>query len=205
MNTIRLRHTIAQHLGKVLTPELAADIEVAAYPDAGDDYAGRFAPVVHGGYTIAVERMAGILPELHALHLRHWRETERHRHGIPMDPDYGSMLEAEADGRLLQFTARSADGALAGNLRMFIRVSRHTCTRYAEEDTLFMAPEHRGGLTVLALMRYAEHVLLQLGVREIRANSKLVNRADVLMRRMGYEPVATQFVKFFEGGAANVQ
>jgi hypothetical protein len=49
----------------------------------------------------------------------------------------------------------------------------------------------------MALMRFAEQSLLALGIREIRVNSKLVNRADVLMRRLGYEPVALEFVKIF--------
>jgi hypothetical protein len=50
----------------------------------------------------------------------------------------------------------------------------------------------------LRLMRYAEKCLRVIGVREISANSKLVNKADVLMRRMGYTAVATEFTKVFE-------
>ena len=36
---------------------------------------------------------------------------------------------------------------------------------------------------------------VQIGVREIEANSKLINGADVLMRRRKFTPVAIQFHK----------
>ena len=74
----------------------------------------------------------------------------------------------------------------------------HTGTVFAQEDTLFIVPEHRGGFLAVHLLRYVEQVLVGcLGVREIRADSKLVNNAGVLMRRLGYTPTAQQFVKVF--------
>jgi hypothetical protein len=63
---------------------------------------------------------------------------------------------------------------------------------------MFLLPEHRGSFAALALIRFAEQSLRAIGIREIRVNSKLVNRADVLMLRMGYGAVALEFVKFFE-------
>lgn len=198
----QLRQAIGQHLGKVLTPEAAASIEVAARtaPDESIDPA-RFAPLVVGDYTIAAERFSAILhPELHYLHRLHWSETEKHRHGIALNPDYPAMLARERAGRLVQFTVRHR-GELVGNCRMYLGLSLHSQTLFADEDTLFLVPEHRGSFLVIHLLRYVERCLIDLGAREIRANSKLVNRADVLMRRLGYRAVATQFVKIIEGGA----
>ena len=90
------------------------------------------------------------------------------------------------------------NGELVGNMRMYLYISIHTQTRFASEDTIFITLGHRGGMTVIALMRFAERCLLALGIREIRGNSKLVNNADVLMRRLDYTPVAIEFVKFFK-------
>lgn len=183
----------------VLTPELAASIEVAAHiePDNSIDPA-RFKPHQHGQYTFAVERMRDIMAEIELQHLAHWGETEKHRHGLPFAPLYDEILADEHRGLRLQFTVRDALGALAGNLAMYLGRSRHTGTVFAREDTLYFAPEHRGGMTVVAFLRYAEPVLRELGAREIRVDSKLVNRADVLMRRLGYSSVSMQFVKTFE-------
>lgn len=193
------RHTLAAKLGKVLLPEDAAEIERAFFfqPDKSHDPA-KFGWLERGDYTIQAERFSSIVDEMHELHLAHWSETEKHRHGLAMNPDYDAFIARERAGRLIQFTMRDRGGRLVGNLRMFIGTSLHTQTPYASEDTLFIRPEHRGGFAVMALIRFAEASLRSIGIREIRVNSKLVNKADVLMRRMGYQPVALEFVKFFD-------
>jgi len=193
-----LRQAIGAHLGQVLTPDVAAGIlaEALAAPDLSIDPL-QFGMLFKGGLLFRAERMRDVLAELHPLHQAHWLETEKHRHGLPLAPDYDAMLADERAGRLVQFTARDERHELVGNLRMYLGVSRHSGTKFATEDTLYLAPKARGGFTALALMRFAERALLSIGVREIRADSKLVNNAGALMRRMGYEPVATQYVKIF--------
>ena len=197
-NITPLRKTIASYLGQVLTPEIAAEIEasVALVPDESID-PEQFGVLSYAGYAIKAERFKDIQDELHVLHKLHWQETEKHRHGLEMDPDYAEFCRRERAGGLLQFTLRNGN-ELVGNMRMYLSTSIHTQTRYASEDTIFIKPEHRGGFAAMAMMRFAEKCLLSLGIREIRGNSKLVNHADVLMRRRGYTPVATEFVKFFK-------
>lgn len=197
-NTSPLRKTIGSYLGQVLTPEIAAEIEssVAQVPDESLD-PEQFGALSYSGYVIRVERFMDIQDELHVLHKLHWLETEKHRHGLEMNPDYAAFCRRERAGGLIQFTLRDGD-ELVGNMRMYLATSIHTQTRYASEDTIFIKQEHRGGFAAVALMRFAEQCLLSIGIREIRGNSKLVNNADVLMRRLGYTPVATEFVKFFK-------
>ena len=181
----------------VLTPEMAVQIELSAFDCLDSSFhPALFGSVEHEGFTIAVERMRDILPELHILHQAHWRETEAYRHGLRMNPDYEAMLADEKGGRLIQFTVRR-HSSLVGNLRMYVLMSRHTQTLKAVEDTLYLAPQARGGMLAVKLMRFAEDSLRSIGVREIEVNSKLVNKADVLMRRLKYPAVATQFTKVF--------
>jgi hypothetical protein len=197
----RFRMAMAQHLGKPLTPEVAAAIEAAVFhvPDQAID-TGRFAPLQHGDFTIRAESFRAVLEELKPLHAAHWLETERYRHGLALNPDYEAMALRERLGRLLQLTVRR-EAHVVGHLRLFTGLSLHTQTVVADEDTLYIAPAHRGGFMVMALLRYAEAALVALhpGGLEIRTNSKVVNRADVLMRRMGYQHFANQFVKFIGG------
>lgn len=193
----RFRTAVAAHLGEPLTPEVAAAIELACRDTPSPIDLQQFDPVRAGAAVIHVERFAEIVDELHALHQAHWLETERHRHQLPLAPNYDAMAARERRGHLLQVTARVA-GELVGHVRMYLGLSLHSQTLWAEEDTLYVAPAHRGALLGLRLLRYTEDALRRLGVREINANSKLVNNADVLMRRMGYTPVATQFVKFLD-------
>ena len=196
-NITPLRKTLGGFLGQVLTPEMAAEIELAVelVPDNYIDLA-QFGELQHGKYIIRAERFADIQDELHALHQLHWLETEKHRHGLAMNPDYAVMLADERAGKLIQFTVRK-DEELIGHCRMYLSVSRHTQTKFATEDTLFFKPENRGGFTAIVFMRWIERELLKLGIREIRVNSKTINRADVLMRRLGYQEVSIEFVKVF--------
>lgn len=198
MTTSAIRQALVEHLGQVLTPDVAMALEMAAVAPADraiDPTA--FGRHQHGEYTIAAEHFDSVLPELHALHEVHWLETEAHRHGLALRPDYAGMSALARNGRCIQFTVRHAE-QLVGNLRVYLGTSLHTQTTYASEDTLFISPEHRGGFLVFALIRFAENALRALGVAEFRVNSKLVNNADVLMRRLRYQPVALQFVKFFK-------
>ncbi|MCH8180267.1 MAG: hypothetical protein IIA02_10855 [Proteobacteria bacterium] len=195
-----LRLALSHFMGQQLTPELASRVEFIAC--GGEDLSpdpAQFAPLVLGEHLVQVERMADTLDELHALHVEHWQETEKHRHGLALAPDYPAMLAMERAGRVMQFTARAlADGSMVGQCRMYLSTSLHTRTLFAQEDTLYLRPAHRGGFLAVHLLRYVERVLVDaIGVREIRADSKLVNNASVLMRRLGYTPTAQQFVKVF--------
>lgn len=195
-----LRQALGAHLGQVLTPEIAAAIELAVSAPADESFEpARFGRVTHGDYTIQAERFSDVLDDLHELHVLHWAETEKHRAGLPMRPDYLAAMAQERAGRMLQFTVRHlSTGELVGNLRMYLAQSLHTQTAFAKEDVLYLKPEHRGGFTVMALIRFAESALRSIGIPEIRIHSKLVNNADVLMRRMKYQPVALEFVKVFK-------
>lgn len=193
-----IRALLASHVGQPLTADLCQRIDAAARAEVDRSIdLSQFRPQTAAGATLQVERFEDLLEELTPLHRAHWQETEKHRHGLALAPNYALLMSRERSGGLLQFTARR-DGELIGHVRMYLGKSTHTSTLYAEEDTLFILPAHRGGTLVLSLMRYAERCLRDVGVREIRADSKLVNRADVLMRRLGYTPVALKFHKFFE-------
>lgn len=198
----RFRMAMAKHLGRQLSPEAAAQIEAEVFhrPDESIDPA-RFEPQPFGDYRIHIESMRKILPELLPLHAAHWQETERHRHQQALNPDYELMMAMERMGRLVQFTIRHVPtGALVGHLRMYLGTSMHTQTPVSDEDSLFLEPQHRGGFLSMALLSYAERVLHQLqGPHEINADTKLLNRVDVLMKRRGFVPYATKFVKFTGG------
>jgi hypothetical protein len=200
VTTPSIRKVLSANIGKALTPELACEIELAAVDGGQAINPASFGEVERQGYEIRAERFADIVQELHPLHQAHWLETEKYRHGLKLNPDYQRYAAIEAAGGMVQFTVRKA-GALVGNMRMFVSNSLHTQTPVATEDTIFLLPEHRGGFLVMALLRFAEQALTSIGITEIRSNSKLVNRADVLLRRMGYEPFGIQMVKFYEGAS----
>jgi hypothetical protein len=202
MDRLAFRHAIAAHIGETLTPRLCAQIEAkVSIPPARYIELTQFDPEVVGEYVIRVERFADVLPELHRLHEAHFAETEKHRAGLELKPDYDGMAQADRGGRLLQFTVRHA-GTLVGNLRMYVGRSAHTDNLIACEDTLYIWPAHRIGMLGSRLIAYAEKCLLVLApVVEVEADSKLINGADVLLRRRRYEAVATKFHKILRRAA----
>lgn len=154
-----------------------------------------FDVVEHDGYVFRAERLRDIVAELHPLHEAQWQETEGYRHALRLNPDYDAGLLAERNGTLVQFVIRK-DDELAGHMRMYVQRSVHTSTRFAQEDTIYLKPEHRTKLLGLAFVRYIERqVVERLGIREIRFDTKHTNRADAILRRLRYEPVATRWVK----------
>lgn len=195
-----LRDALHAHFGAVLTPDLAVQIEFDAHDRAERGIApARFAPRMYRNLVFRVESLRAILPELEPLHAAHFEETEKHLAGFELKPDYAYMAERERMGTLVQFTARDEPGKLVGNLRMYLSTSLHTGSLFAEEDTFYLAPEVRKGFAALSMLRYAEDMLTgALGVREVRASTKIVNAASKLMDYRGYAHVANQYIKTFK-------
>lgn len=185
---------LAKYAGQELTRAIAVELVNEMFPDL--TYSPeRFGTGAYKGYTFQAERMADVQPELHPLHQAHYDETEAYRAGIAMMPNYEGMKERERAGRLIQFTARAPDGALAGHMRVYISPSEHTDTLIATEDTFYFAPAHRGGFTAARLWQFVECSVAAIGVREIYFDSKLVNKADAMARYLKYTPIATKFAK----------
>lgn len=189
---------MAQRMGQTITKDTALEILRDLFPDRS--WAPeRFGVSEYEGYLIQCEVLATVIPELHALHDAHYAETEKYRAGIPMDPDYEGMKEAEHAGRLIQFTARLKEtGQLVGNMRVRLYTSSHTQTLVCKEDTLYLLPEHRGGFLAVRLWQFVEAAVVNVvGAREVRFTSKTANKADKMALYMKYEPVGTEFVKTF--------
>lgn len=195
-----LASVLASRIGEVLTPELAIDIARTIGQSLKIELkCENFAPSDYGDFVFSHEKMRDILPELHVLHEAHYRETEVHRAGIALNPNYDDFVEIEERGGLLQFTARKkASGELVGNMRVYLHESMHTKTLVCTEDTFFVLPDYRGGFMAVRLWQYVERCCIEAGAREIYFDSKTINRADAMARYLNYKPVATKFVKVID-------
>ncbi|HET7060547.1 MAG TPA: GNAT family N-acetyltransferase [Nitrosospira sp.] len=188
------------NLGAVLSAELAADICMAASAvprlipaEAIDGLRSR----EHDGFAFGVERIEDIAAEMKPLHRAHWNETESHRHGLELNPDYEAFTRYERSGRYLLFTLRK-DGRLLGNCAIYLDRSAHTQTLIATEDTLYLLPEARRGRVARRFVAYVEDALRELGVREIHITVKTVNRAGRFLQMLGYRHVENGLMKILE-------
>ena len=194
-----LRIALSANLGQVLTPEVAAEIEMAArYVEDKSHDPAKFGQKEYKGMVFQVERLCDIIPEIHPLHEAHFEETEKHRLGFGLHMDYDLLCGYERNGTLVQFTCRDVEtGRLVGNIRMFVQTSIHTGTLYASEDTYYVLPEFRKGFAALRFWQFMEDALKAIGVREIRTDSKVVNKVHKLNEYCGYKHVANKYVKVF--------
>lgn len=152
--------------------------------------------VTSGSYTFQPERLASTVQEVFPLHEAHWYETEAYRHGLPFNPDYEWAMTQEARGEYLLLTMRH-NGELVGNYGLAFNRSHHTQTIVAQEDTMFIAHEHRRGRNFLRFTQYGEEAAKTYCARELRLTTKLSNKVGDMLPRMGYEHVANQFTKVF--------
>lgn len=196
MSLEAFRTALASKLGQIVTPELAAWLEANAFDRIDHSFdPGLFPAAQYRGLTFHVERLADIEAEIHPLHQAHWEETEKHRHGHAMAPDYAAFKADERAGRLIQFTARDADGKLVGNIRMYVYTSRHDQTLECKEDTFFLLPQYRQGFTAIRFWQYMESCMRSIGVHDVYTDSKVVNQVGRLNEYLGYAHIANVFHK----------
>jgi hypothetical protein len=196
---------LAANMGDMLSPELAADICVAA------ECLDRVVPMENitlirpekcGDFVFSRERIEDIAEEIKLLHRAHWDETEEHRHGLPFDPDYATFARYERAGRYVLFTVRK-ENRLCGNCAMYLDRSTHTQTVLATEDTLYLLPPARTGRVARRFVGYVEKAMRLLGASEIHITVKTVNKAGRFLRMLGYSHVEDGLIKILE--TENVQ
>jgi GNAT superfamily N-acetyltransferase len=196
---------LAANMGDMLSPELAADICVAA------ECLDRVVPMENitlippekcGDFVFSRERIEDIAEEIKLLHRAHWDETEEHRHGLPFDPDYATFARYERAGRYVLFTVRK-ENRLCGNCAMYLDRSTHTQTVLATEDTLYLLPLARTGRVARRFVGYVEKAMRLLGASEIHITVKTVNKAGRFLRMLGYSHVEDGLIKILE--TENVQ
>jgi GNAT superfamily N-acetyltransferase len=188
------------NMGLQLTWDLAADIYVAAgrietLVNTSD--IEQVKPLSYEDMVFARERMEDVVGEMKLLHQAHWNETEAHRHGLALNPDYEIFIRYERAGRYVLFTLRN-DGRLQGNCALYLDKSTHTQTLIATEDTLYLLPEARKRRAARQFIKYCETALKSLGVKEINVSVKTVNKAGRFFRMLGYRHVENGLSKILE-------
>jgi GNAT superfamily N-acetyltransferase len=188
------------NMGLQLTWDLAADIYVAAgrietLVNSSD--IEQVKPLFYEEMVFARERMEDVVSEMKLLHQAHWNETEAHRQGLALNPDYEIFIRYERAGRYVLFTLRN-DGRLQGNCALYLDKSTHTQTLIATEDTLYLLPEARKRQAARQFIKYCENALKSLGVKEINVSVKTVNKAGQFFRMLGYRHVENGLSKILE-------
>lgn len=152
------------------------------------------------GYLFATEMLPDIYLEMEPLARAHYQEYADRLESVgvivsPYNPRLDEYFKAARAGYLKTFTAR-LDGELCGYANVYLTSDMHNRDFIAQEDVLYVAQKHRGGLG-RKLVSYGIDELRKLGVKRLSVSAVTDVRVAVLWRRMGFKDVAAQMVFIF--------
>lgn len=138
-------------------------------------------------FTVAAEPLtAEAIADLMPLLERNDAETGAPVGGT-LEPCAAFYVQAWRDGLYAWHVGRDADGAVVGYCGCFVAPNAHYGMRLeAQQDALFLAPEHRGGMAGARLIRQSDALLREAGVEVIYRQSSPKRDIGPLLRRLGY-------------------
>lgn len=134
----------------------------------------------------AKEFLCDVISEVQPMLELHYQELTHHKDVIKLDPDWDRYAAMEHAGGFHIFTARD-DEQLIGYSAFFLTPHihyRHTVV--AQNDVLYLHPDHRNGMTGIRLIKNSEREMKALGADKIVWHCKYSNDLQQILQRLGY-------------------
>jgi len=153
-------------------------------------------------YRFAEERGWENLPELFPLYAQHYREMrerlERDGMTVPeFNPRIDAYVRAWQAGELLNYTVRTEVGDAVGYSNVYLALDMHNSTPIAQEDTIFVVPEHRNGVG-RKLVKFILADLQKRGIQRVHVTAMTDLRVGKIWQRMGFKHTAEAMTYFFD-------
>lgn len=153
-----------------------------------------------GEYTVTTEILPNVYSELEPLYRAHYAQmaSRLKEQGIvvaPYKPRLDEYFKAAKGGWFLTFVLRHS-GKPVGYANMYVTSDMHNGETIAQEDVLFVVPEHRNGAWKL-LYKHGMEVLRQRGCKRLSVSALTDLRVAKLWKRMGFKEVAVQMTYTF--------
>lgn len=113
----------------------------------------------------------------------------------PYKPRYDEYEKANVGGWLLVFVLRD-DGKACGYSNVYVTNDMHNGELIAQEDTVYVAKEHRNGIGKTLVKTVLEE-LRSRGVKRLTVAALTDLRVAKIWSRMGFKEVATQMAYTF--------
>ena len=141
-------------------------------------------------YTIQIEKFHLNYDELKPVYEQHYQEMldRLAKQGItysPYNPRLDQYFAASEGEWLISYIAR-LDGKPVGYCNVYITNDMHNRDLIAQEDALYVLPEHRSGLGK-KLVQYGLEDLRNRGVKRLNVNAMTDLRVAKLWERMGFK------------------
>lgn len=147
---------------------------------------------------IAHECLANVKKDMKPLLKKHWEMVALNQGKIKLNPDWKEYARLDAAGILRIFTARQ-DGELVGYCVLIVNRSLHYKDHiFANNDVVFVLPDHRAGATGYKLVKYAEDHCRENGISLLNINTKVHIPFDDLMVGMEFDLIERIYSKCFK-------
>ena len=131
-------------------------------------------------YDDVIEEIKPILED-------HYQEIALHKDKIELNPNYFMYKELEDKGFVDIFTARDKN-KLVGYCIVFTMPHIHySTTLMSNVDIFYIAPEYRGKMAGIRLIKYVEKELKEKGVEMLFHHVKVAHDFSPMLERLGYE------------------
>jgi ribosomal protein S18 acetylase RimI-like enzyme len=152
-------------------------------------------------YVFSIEDLETNYAEFEPLYRQHYGEMQTRLAGqgitiAPYNPDLENYFSFARQGLLIHYCAR-LEGAAVGYGNCYVFKDMHNQTLSAQEDTIYMLPEHRNGAG-RRLLKFVLADLKQRGVKSLTVTAMTDLRVAKLWQRMGFKPMATAMRYEFE-------
>lgn len=151
-------------------------------------------------YTFHLGKHRETFDELEPMYRQHYQEMVERlaKDGItysPYNPRWEQYWKASDEGWLLTFILRH-EGKAVGCSNVYITNDMHNNDVIAQEDTIYVLPEHRNGVG----RKFVKVILEELkerGVKRVNVSAMTDLRVAKLWKRMGFKESATQMMYTF--------
>jgi GNAT superfamily N-acetyltransferase len=132
--------------------------------------------------TTVSDKADALMPLLQA----HRDELATAKHLMVLAPNWDAYRALENTGSLLALVAYCGE-EIAGYSVCFIGAHLHySGMRYAQNDVLFVAPQHRNGTLGVRLIRETERLAKERGARLMMWHAKTGTALEKIMPRLGF-------------------
>ena len=144
-------------------------------------------------YAVSIESFEASYAELEPLYRRHYAEMcdRLESEGVevsPYNPRLDEYARSSREGWLLTIVLRAA-GSAVGYSNIYVTNDMHNGDKIAQEDTIYVAPEHRNGSGRL-LARAVHQELKMRGVKRLNVTTATDLRVSKWLARQGYKHTA---------------
>lgn len=146
-------------------------------------------------YRFSIESFEQTYPEMDAIYRQHYAEMQARlaADGVeipPYAPRLDQYRKANEAGHMILYVVRTETGEAVGHSSIYITNDMHNGELMAQEDTIYIRPEHRNGVG----KRLVKAIMADLkarGCKRVTITPMTDLRVGKIWQRMGFKPVAT--------------